>query len=211
MDSSRRTHIQTTYDQLAEQYAQHLAAELADKPLDCQLLDRFAAAVGAVGPAVDLGCGPGQVARYLHDRGVAVCGIDLSPAMIVQAQMLHPGIEFRTGDMFRLAVPDAAFAGVVAFYAIVHIRRAELPLAFAELRRVLRPGGTLLLAFHVGQESVRPEELWGIPVTLDWLFFSPQEIVEQLTAAGFASCEVHERAPYPDVEHPSRRAYIFAR
>lgn len=211
MNSQRRTHIQTTYDHLAAQYARHLAAELADKPLDRQLLDRFAAEVGPAGPAVDLGCGPGQVAGYLRDRGVDVCGIDLSPAMIEHARQLHPGIEFRTGDLFRLAVPDAAWAGIAAFYSIVHIQREDLLPAFRELRRVLRPGGPLLLAFHVGEETLRPEELWGIPVTLDWFFFTPAEIVERLTAAGFTSCEVTERAPYPDVEHPSRRAYLLAR
>lgn len=211
MDSQRRTHIQTTYDQLAVPYAQHLAAELANKPLDRQLLDRFAAEVGAAGPVIDLGCGPGQVARYLHERGVTVCGIDLSPAMIEQARTLHPGIEFRTGDLFALDAEDGAWAGIAAFYSIVHIPRARLPAAFTELRRVLRRDGTLLLAFHIGEESLCPGELWGVPVTLDWLFFTPQEIVAALTTAGFSRIEVIERPPYPGVEHPSHRAYLFAR
>jgi hypothetical protein len=70
MTSDRRDLIRTTYDRLAVEYANHLADELAGKPLDRQLLDRFADEVRGAGPACDLGCGPGHVARYLGDRGV---------------------------------------------------------------------------------------------------------------------------------------------
>jgi SAM-dependent methyltransferase len=211
MDSQRRAQIQTTYDRLAAEYARNLSDELAGKPLDRQLLDRFAADVAALGQACDLGCGPGHVARYLHERGVEVCGIDLSPQMIEQARQRNPGIEFHAGDLFALAAADGAWAGIVAFYSIVHIERAALPRAFAELRRVLRPGGPLLLAFHIGDEVICPAELWGIPVTLDWLLFPTKVVVAALADAGFTVTEVIEREPYPGVEHPSRRAYLWAR
>jgi trans-aconitate methyltransferase len=65
-----------------------------------------------VGPACDLGCGPGQVARYLHERGVQVCGVDLSPTMVERARGLTPAVEFRQGDMMALDAPDGAWAGV---------------------------------------------------------------------------------------------------
>jgi SAM-dependent methyltransferase len=211
LDAQRRAHIQSTYDQLAEEYARHLSDELLNKPLDCQLLDRFAAQLRDKGLVCDMGCGPGQVARYLHERGVVVCGIDLSPEMVAQARRLHPDIRFAQGDLLELAVPDGAFAGLTAFYSIVHLPKESLPQAFAELWRVLQPGGSLVLAFHVGDERVQPAELWGIPVTLDWLFFPTQEIAAQLAAAGFELTEVVERAPYPGAEHPSQRAYILAR
>jgi hypothetical protein len=46
---------------------------------------------------------------------------------------------------------------------------------------------------------------------VDFLFFRPKEISDYLEAAGFEIEEIVEREPYPDVEHQSRRAYIFAR
>jgi SAM-dependent methyltransferase len=211
VDPQRRTLVQTTYDDLAAEYAARLAGELAGKPLDRALLDRFAEKVRGIGPVYELGCGPGHVARYLHERGVDVSGIDLSPAMVEQAQRLHPDIAFRRGDMLALDVPEGALAGVVSFYAIVHLAPEALPEAFGEIRRVLRPEGTVLLAFHVGEGSVRPGELWGIPTALDWIFFRTEEVIKSLGAAGLVVTEAIERDPYEGVEHPSRRAYVFAR
>ena len=82
MNAHKRNDYQTSYDQVADQYVRRIFDELQHKPLDRQLLDRFAASVRDVGPACDMGCGPGHVARYLHEHGVQVCGVDLSPAMV---------------------------------------------------------------------------------------------------------------------------------
>jgi SAM-dependent methyltransferase len=159
---------------------------------------------------LELGCGPGHVARYLHERGVEVSGLDLSPAMVDEARRLNPDITFRQGDMLALDVEAGSLAGVVSFYAIVHLQPEALPEAFPEVRRVLRQGGVALVAFHLGDERVRPGELWGIPTELDWVFFRTEEVMRGLTAAGLAVGEVIERDPYEGVEHPSRRALVFA-
>ena len=51
----------------------------------------------------------------------------------------------------------------------------------------------------------------GVPVSVDFLFFEPDEMVGYLRAAGYERIEVIQRGPYaPEVEHQSRRAYIFA-
>jgi trans-aconitate methyltransferase len=87
--------LQGSYDRVAVEYAQRIYKELKHKPLDRQLLDRFAARVRGLGPVCDLGCGPGHGAYYLHRRGVQVAGVDLSSAMVEQARRLNPGIEFQ--------------------------------------------------------------------------------------------------------------------
>ena len=78
-------------------------------------------------------------------------------------------------------------------------------------KRALRPGGLLLLAFHVGDETLHLDEWWGQRVTLDFHFFRPEEMADSLRTVGFEIEEIIEREPYPDVEHQSRRCYIFAR
>jgi SAM-dependent methyltransferase len=135
----------------------------------------------------------------------------LSPGMVAEARRLSPGLEFREGNMLALDLPFGSLAGIVAFYAIVNLPLQQLATAFSEMWRSLEPDGLLLLAFHVGDEIVSPDELWGVPLTMPFYMHSPVKIRETLSAAGFTVEEVIEREPYPDVEHQSRRAYIFAR
>jgi ubiquinone/menaquinone biosynthesis C-methylase UbiE len=203
--------IPRSYDSVAERYAEHLFHELDGKPLDRHLLNRFAEAITKGGAVADVGCGPGQVARYLHGRGVNVFGVDISPAMIRTASRLSPGIDFRVGDMHALEIPDASLAGIVAFYSIVHFTSDEVPVAMRECHRVLAPGAPILLAFHIGSETVHLDDMWGAPVSLDFRFHRVSDVTSALREAGFAVSEVVEREPYPDAEHPSRRCYLFAR
>ena len=203
--------VRDGYDGIAEQYAGKLFGELEQKPLDRSLLDRFAAAT-ANGQVCDMGCGPGQIASYLHDAGANVFGLDLSPRMVDQARALSPAISFREGNLLALDLPDSTLAGIAAFYAIVNIPESSLPQVFSEMHRVLQPGGLLLLTFHIGGETVHIEELFGRPTSLDFFFFPTAAIRRLLEAAQFEIEEIVEREPYaPDVEHQSRRAYIFAR
>ena len=204
--------IRESYDRLAEEYARRLFNELQHKPLDRELLNRFAGATAPHGDLCDMGCGPGQVARYLRDAGAPVFGLDLSPRMLQQARKLNPDISFREGNMLALNLQDGSLAGIAAFYAIVNLPQPSLPLAFREMERVLQPGGLLLLAFHIGDETLHEEELWGQPISMEFFLFPTPVIRNQLEAAGLAIEEIIERDPYaPDVEYQSRRAYIFAR
>ena len=204
--------IQRSYDRLAAEYTRRIYGELAEKPFDRKMLDWLVERVGTDGMICDMGCGPGQVARYLHDRGAAACGVDLSPEMIAQARIHSPMINFQQGDMFDLAgVTDGSYAAIAAFYSIVHVQPDQLPLVFAEFGRVLRKGGTLLLTFHVGDEIRHFDALWEIPVALDFIFFESEAITHLLSDAGFVITEVIERFPYAEsIEAQTRRAYIFA-
>jgi SAM-dependent methyltransferase len=200
-----------SYDAVADEYAARIADELQHKPFDRMLLDDFAERVRDLGCVADIGCGPGHVARHLHDRGVRVVGVDLSPRMIECARTLHPAIEFQQADMEALPVADASWAGIVAFYSLIHVPRDRVVATLREFRRVLQPRGLLLLAFHLGAEVVHLDEWWGHRVSVDFVFFRSDEVERHLTAAGFQIERSEERDPYPpEVEHQSRRGYILA-
>jgi ubiquinone/menaquinone biosynthesis C-methylase UbiE len=219
MDQRILDAIQTSYDRVADEYAHHIFSELKHKPLDRELLTRFAAAVKGNGKVCDMGCGPGHIARYLRDADGAdgsdhldVFGLDLSPGMLQEARRLNPDITFRQGNMLALDLPDASLAGIAAFYAVVNLPRETLPQVFQEMARVLQPGGLLLLGFHIGDETLHRDDWWERPINMDFHFLQPLSVQRDLEAAGLAVEEIIEREPYaPGVEHQCRRAYIFAR
>jgi ubiquinone/menaquinone biosynthesis C-methylase UbiE len=212
MNDKSTQSIRESYDRVADEYARRIYDELQHKPLDRELLTRFAAEVRGRGELCDMGCGPGQVARYLRDAGANVFGLDLSPRMLGQARQLNPDISFREGNMMALQLADASLAGIAAFYAIVNISHDSLPLVFREMERVLQPDGLLLLAFHTGDETLHEDELWGRPISMDFFLLKPETIRVHLEAAGLVIEDIVEREPYaPEVEYQSRRAYIFAR
>jgi SAM-dependent methyltransferase len=203
--------LQRSYDRVTPEYAARFFDELAHKPLDRALLDCFAEQVPRSGPVADVGCGPGQIGRYLLGRGLRVVGVDLSPAMVALAAQLTPEIPFRQGNMLALDVADGAWAGIVAFYSVIHLPPAELPRGLGEFYRVLQPDGLLLLSFHIGTEPVHLDEWWGYAVDLDFYFYDRGTVEAALVAAGFALEAYVERPPYAPLEHPTRRMYLLAR
>ena len=198
------------YDSVASEYAEKFFRELEHKPLDRALLERLARESGALGPICDLGCGPGQIARFLKDHGADVLGVDLSPQMVAVARRSSPDIPFLAGNLLELDFPDCSWGGVAAFYSLIHIPRQRLPEALGELRRVLKEDGLLLIAFHVGEETVHLAEFFGKPVNLDFHFLQPDLLEQALCRAGFQVLAALERDPYPE-EHRSRRGYLLAR
>ena len=203
--------LQKSYDAVAADYAAEYEGELNHKPFDCKMLDWLIEKVNGRGPICDMGCGPGQVARYLKDHFADACGVDLSEGMVREAARLNPDIEFEQGDMHRLSkIADNSLGAIAAFYSIVHIPSDSLVNVFREFMRVLIPGGVLLISFHIGSDQIHRDEWWGKEVSIDFFFFDPEDIKLYLQEAGFELSEVIKRDPYPDVEYPSTRAYIFA-
>ncbi len=200
--------VRASYDAVATEYVARVYDELRHKPLDRELLDAVAADAAGLGPLCDLGCGPGHVARYLHQRGAEVRGIDLSPQLIAEARRLSPDIRFDVADMRSVPVADATFGAVVAFYSLIHLPDDQLREAAAEIGRILRPGGVLLASFHRGTEIRHLDEWWDVGVDLDFRFFEPETIEAVLTEGGLATERVIYRDPYPGVEAETQRFYV---
>jgi SAM-dependent methyltransferase len=212
MDSptSRHHSARRSYDAVAEVYAAGFRDELAGKPLDRALLACLAEQAEDGAPIADLGCGPGHAAAWLADRGVSAVGIDLSPAMIDVGRRNYPHVEFRVGDLLELPAADGELGAAIAFYSIIHLESEELPRAFGEVHRVLRPGGLVLVAFHIGAEVRHLDEWLGQAVDVDFRFYQPPEIGAAIERAGFQTEMSLERVSYPG-EVNTHRAYLLAR
>jgi SAM-dependent methyltransferase len=197
-----------SYDAVAETYVRLFGDELAGKPLDRALLAAFAETV--TGPVADVGCGPGHVTAYLRHLGLDATGIDLSPGMIDVARRAYPGLPFSVGDMTSLDITSGTLGGIVAFYSIIHLPPARLPVALADFARVLAPGGRLLVAFQAGAgERLHQTEWHGHEVSLDHYRRDPDDVADQLTGAGLLVTARLVREPEPAESAP--RCYLLAR
>jgi ubiquinone/menaquinone biosynthesis C-methylase UbiE len=211
--------VRASYDAVAEHYTNRVHDELQHKPLDRGLLQAFAdqleTAHGPGAAVCDIGCGPSHVGAFLAARGLSVGGIDLSPSMIERARTLHPEMTFAVGSMTSLDVPDARYHGIVAFYSIIHLSSdLQVRTALTEFHRVLRADGLLLVAVHLGEHGDETEhagEMLGVKVDMDFRRFDAEQLAATVADSGFRIEARLVRAPYPDVEVQTTRAYLFAR
>jgi len=178
----------TSYDRVAESYALHFKDELAGMPVELSVLGLFASLVD--GPVLDVGCGTGLATAELVRLGVDVSGLDLSPGMLEVAREHLPSVRFETGSMLELPHPDNTFGGVMTWYSTIHVPDELLPAALAELARVVRPGGHLLLGFQVGDEPMHMTSALGHELDLVFHRRRPEHLAELLAAAG-APVETH--------------------
>ncbi|MFE6806740.1 class I SAM-dependent DNA methyltransferase [Streptomyces sp. NPDC057696] len=188
------TDTRTSYDTVAASYAELTRHLLDETPEERAVLALFAELVRAQGggPVVDVGCGTGRITGHLRTLGLDAFGIDLSPGMIDVARADHPRVRFDLGSMTDLALADASVTGLVAWYSLIHIPDDDISSVLTHFRRVLRPGGPLLLSFHVGDESkMKTEGYGGHPMKVYVHRRQHDQMIEWLNEAGFA-VEAHK-------------------
>jgi len=203
--------IENAYNTVAKEYAAAFTDEHDKKPKDREILLRFSQEIGNRKPVWDLGCGPGQTAKYLKNLGVDISGLDLSENIIEHAKTIHPDIHFQKGNILKLEFENNSISAVAAFYAIVHFTEKQVGTAFHEIFRVLRPDGLFLFTYHIGRNTIHLDEFLGKRVDIGFMFFTTEFISNCLKKNGFEIIEIIEREPYPGVEYESRRAYVFAK
>lgn len=197
------------YDTVAVSYTDQLRDALTTSPYERGILAIFAElANGRGGPVADIGCGPGRITGHLHDLGLDVFGIDLSPAMIDVARSDHPDLRFEVGSMTDLDLADSSVAGLVAYFAIIHIPDDEIPTVLAQFHRVLRPDGVLLLAFQVGDDrQLKTKGHGGESIKLHYHRRPPELVAVWLREAGFT---VEAQMLHSPSEN-AQGAFLFAR
>ncbi len=116
------------------------------------------------GTLMDFGCGESLTAMAAAERGFEVTAVDLLPGSLPYS---HPSIRFIAGDILEMPIPHGSFDVVVNCSAIEHVglagrfgvtaanRDGDLE-AMASLRRLLRPGGLMILTVPVGRDAVFP-------------------------------------------------------
>lgn len=139
----------------------------------------------------DLGCGAGPGLRYFAARGVAAIGLDIAPAGLRAARALLPGSRLVCADLGAgLPLRSASLDLVILREVIEHV--VDVASLLAECRRVLRPGGWLVLTTPNRWDARRPVyrlagRIWsGDADPTHVHLFAPLELRWALAAAGFA-------------------------
>ena len=176
------------------------------------MIEHFVSTLGANPRVLDAGCGAGRMLPVLADLGCTVEGVDLSEGMIRRARADHPEFPSQVVSLRALPFPDATFAGVFAWYSTIHSPDEDLPAIFGEARRVLRPGGVVLVAFQTGdgvREIGAGFRQRGHDVELDRWHRGVAQMCDVLDAAGFDILAAFERAA---INHESDgQAVVIAR
>jgi ubiquinone/menaquinone biosynthesis C-methylase UbiE len=207
--------VRASYDAVAAGYDERFGSELRRKPLDRALLSALVELAGS-GVIADVGCGSGQITRFLAGQYDDVVGVDLSPAMVERGRVNAPTARFEVASMTDLPTTEGEWAAVVAFYSVVNLVTEQRRAAYGEFARVVRPGGWLLLAFHIdGADAQMGGELhlttwFDRDVDLTFYYLDPDEQAAAVTAAGFAVKSTTIRVPDEDVEAVTRRCYLLA-
>lgn len=205
------SYLRTTadaYDAVAVRYADFVRGALDAFPLDRAVLAAFAELVrtSAAGPVAELGCGPGHMTAHLRDLGLDAFGIDLSPVMIDLAREAYPDLRFEVGSMDALDLADGELNGIVSWYSVIHTPPRDITPYFAEFRRVLAPGGHLLLAFF--ESEGEPVTAFDHKVTTAYRW--PIDDMAGLAGeAGFV--EVGRMLREPHQEERFRRGHLLMR
>jgi ArsR family transcriptional regulator len=193
--AERRTKSQEFFSSSAGQW-DRLRDELFGERFHLAALPAFADAEWIVG---DLGCGTGQMTAALAPFVTRVIAVDGSAAMLQAAKKrLHgfENIELRRGDLEALPIDDARLDAATLALVLHHLPDPER--ALAEVARVLKPGGRVLIVDMLPHDRESYRQQMGHV----WLGFSDEHIRRILTASGFDQIRTVPLSPDPRSKGP---------
>jgi SAM-dependent methyltransferase len=174
--------VRRAYSQVADQYRALFGSTAYMPADDLALIGRHLSI--RPGTVLDVGCGPGYLTDYLCSLGVDATGIDLVPEFIDHARATYPNGRYELGSMHDLPTPDQSLAGILAWYSLIHLPPESLDEVLAELRRVMVPGGTLVVGFFDGDEVEAFEHK-----VVTAFYWPADELAARLFKAGFSEIE----------------------
>ena len=123
-----------------------LAEWLRDLPADASLLD--------------LGCGGGQDAGNLDQRGYRVVGLDRTSALLSAGRRRYPSLPLVRADLRQLPFQAMSFDGLWAAASLMHLPKADARRILSDLCRLVRPGGLFAATVTYGVKSRLVTEGW---------------------------------------------------
>jgi ubiquinone/menaquinone biosynthesis C-methylase UbiE len=206
-DASAVRHV---YENIADGYAGRFGDDLEHSLLDSTVLQDAVDLLSPSALVLDLGCGPGQVASYLMERGCRAVGIDLTPKMLDVARHVDPHLALINGTLLQLPVRDGGAVGAIAWFALHNLPRSLLGVALAQVRRVLRPGGVFVMATHGGDGEESIAHNWhGKTEHVLITYYNVDQLRSELASQQFRVVDVRSRPPM-EHEHAATKLFVTA-
>lgn len=140
--------VKVAYGAQAIDIAEMLGAEVSAADPDRAVIEPWADTVK--GRILDVGSGTGRWTGHLAGLGHDVEGLEPVEHFVDIARKAHPAVLFRLGAIDDLADSGDRWAGILAWYSLIHMGPDDLPDALATIRSVLEDGGTMLMSFFSG-------------------------------------------------------------
>ncbi|OPC78086.1 ubiquinone biosynthesis methyltransferase UbiE [Embleya scabrispora] len=219
--STEKATVTSVYRRVAAEYDERIPGDGPSDELFTEAERDFL--LGKIAPGervLDMGCGTGRFTVPMAERGALLSGLDISRAMldVAERKLAERGLsaDLREGDMASIPFPDDSFDTVTTMLALMHVPIAERPRVFAEVRRVLRPGGRMLLGVKnsvfermftgdrfaaVDVTDVPNKQLLftntrsGDDYTAPWYSFSPQELTTLFATVGMTVTQMRGNSP----------------
>lgn len=180
--------VATTPEVWAETF-RHSVAYSVRTDISCRLDSRWGLIrrhVPKGGRVLDAGCGFGEWVEFLCRRGYRAEGLDYSPELISRLSETYPQRTWTRGATQSMPYPDASFDGIVSWGVIEHDPDGPQR-ALVEFRRVLKPGGSIIVTVPVDTVRMRTDSKRQFPNGGKFFqyLFTPADLSRELTEAGF--------------------------
>lgn len=150
--------VEDGYDRIAQRHREWAGGVRTEER--ARYLSVFCGLVPEGARVLELGCGAGSRVTHELASRYRLVAVDISARSVEQARQDIPGAEFLHRDMTEVEFPPATFAGVAAFYSIIHVPREEHGPLLTRIGCWLGPGGVFVGAFGVFDAPGTYEEDW---------------------------------------------------
>ncbi len=195
----------TDYDDIPKDYANEFYGDTSDN----EFIDKFLSSLSG-DKVLDAGCGVGDDCEYMDKKRFKACGIDLSEGMLREAKERYPQGKYIKADMTNIPCSDGFFDGILANCSLFHIPTELVGKALNEFKRVLKPGGKILLILLEGIGEQMVEEPYRPGKYVYTKFYTREEITQLLTEHGFKVEDVAIQKTTSEGELGSGKLIVFA-
>jgi ubiquinone/menaquinone biosynthesis C-methylase UbiE len=170
-----------TYDLCAAAFEQ----KFMDLKLYKDKLNLFCSLLDPGDKVLDLGCGPGNVAKLLVEKGFSVVGVDLSSEMTRIAKENVPAAEFIVSDLRNLRMEEQHYKAIIASFCLVHLNNEETGDLLKNIGIMLKQDGLLYLSCMEGEKSGYETTSFSSGHAIFFNYYTEQFLKELLAANHF--------------------------